>query len=246
VWSVVHVPSVKEEDRRQLNRELEALGKERKQHINRIKSLLACHGIRMNVGKDFLHQMESVRKWDDTPLPEGLVARLKREYERLQMVDGQIREINAERREIIRHAEGPEVDMVRQLLQLRAIGVNSSWQFVMELFAWRKFCNGKEIGGLTGLAPTLKQSGDDYTELGIGKDGIRNVRWMAVEIAWGWLYFQPDSELSRWFWKRFGHGNKRMRRIGIVAVARKLLVALWRYLETGKIPEGAVLKEVII
>lgn len=246
VWSVVRVPSVEEEDRRQLHRGLEALGKERKKHINRIKSLLVCHGIRMNVGKNFLHQMECARKWDGTSLPEGLVVRLKREYKRLQLVDEQIQEIDTERREIVRHAEGPEVDMVRQLLRLKAIGINSAWQFTMELFAWRKFRNAKQIGGLTGLAPTLKQSGEEFTELGIGKDGLRNVRWMAVEIAWGWLHFQPDSELSRWFRKRFGHGNKRMRRIGIVAVARKLLVALWRYLETGKIPEGAVLKDVVI
>jgi transposase len=246
VWSVVRVPSVKEEDRRQLNRELEALGKERKQHICRIKSLLVCHGIRMKVGRDFLGQMESARKWDGSSLPEGLVVRLKREYKRLQMVDEHIREINAERWEIIRHDEAPEIDMVRQLFRLKSIGINSAWQFTMELFAWRKFRNGKEIGGLTGLAPTMKQSGDDYIELGIGKDGLPNVRWMAVEIAWKWLYWQPDSELSRWFWKRFGHGSKRMRRIGIVAVARKLLVALWRYLETGEIPEGAVLKDVVI
>lgn len=246
VWSVVHVPSVEEEDRRQLHRELEALKKERKQHINRIKSLLVCHGIRMNVGKYFLYQIETVRKWDGSSLPEGLVARLKREYKRIEMVDEQIREIETERREIIRYAEGPEMDMVRQLLRLKAIGINSAWQFTMELFAWRKFRNAKEIGGLTGLAPTLKQSGEDSTELGIGKDGIANVRWMAVEIAWGWLYFQPGSELSHWFWERFGHGNKRMRRIGIVALARKLMVALWRYLETGKIPEGAVLKDIII
>lgn len=244
VWSVVRVPSVKEEDRRQLHRELEALKKERTQHINRIKSLLVCHGIRMSVGKDFLHQIESVRKWDRSPLPEGLQARLRREHERMQMVNDQIRAIEAERRAIIRHAKSRDIDMVRQLLQLKAIGVNSSWQFTMELFAWRNFRNAKEIGGLTGLAPTPKQSGDDYMDLGIGKDGIRNVRWMAIEIAWGWLHFQPNSKLSQWYVKRYGHGNKRMRRVGIVALARKLLVALWRYLETGKIPEGAELKPI--
>ena len=135
------------------------------------------------------------------------------------------------------------MDKVRQLIQLKAIGLESSWLFTMEMFAWRKFRNSKEIGAVTGLTPTPRQSGDEYVELGISKAGIRSVRWMAIEIAWGWLRFQPDSELSRWFMKRFGNGTKRMKRVGIVAVARKLLIALWRYLETGKIPEGAVLKQ---
>jgi transposase len=242
VWSVVRVPSVEEEDRRQLHRELEALKKERTQHTNRIKSLLVCHGIRLAVGRLFLLQLENARQWDGSPLPPGLVARLKREYGRIQMANDQIRELEAQRREIIRHEESPAIAKVRQLMRLRAIGVSSAWLFNMELFAWRKFRNGKEIGGVSGLAPTPRQSGDEYVELGISKAGIRNVRWMAIEIAWGWLRYQPDSELSRWFMKRFGHGTKRMQRVGIVALARKLLIALWRYLETGTVPEGAVLK----
>lgn len=242
VWSVVRVPSAEEEDRRQLHRELEALKKERTQHTNRIKSLLVCHGIRLAVGRLFLLQLEKARQWDGSPLPPGLVTRLKREYGRIQMVNDQIRELEAQRREIIRHEESPEIDKVRQLMRLRAIGVSSSWLFNMEMFAWREFRNGKEIGGVSGLAPTPRQSGDEYVELGISKAGIRNVRWMAIEIAWGWLRYQPDSELSRWFMKRFGNGTKRMQRIGIVALARKLLIALWRYLETGTVPEGAVLK----
>lgn len=242
VWSVVRVPSVEEEDRRQLHRELETLKKELTQHSNRIKSLLVCHGIRLAVGSIFLLQLEKARQWDGSPLPPGLVARLKREYGRIQMVDDQIRELEAQRREIIRHEESPAMDKVRQLMRLRAIGVSSAWLFTMEMFAWRKFRNGKEIGGVSGLAPTPRQSGDEYVELGISKAGIRNVRWMAIEIAWGWLRYQPDSELSRWFMKRFGNGTKRMQRIGIVALARKLLIALWRYLETGTVPEGAALK----
>jgi len=108
------------------------------------------------------------------------------------------------------------MDTVRQLIQLKAICANSSWPFTMETFAWRKFRNGKEIGGVSGLAPTPRQSGDERVELGIRKAGIGSVRWMAVEIAWGWLRFQPDSELSRWFLRRFGSGTKRMQRVGIV------------------------------
>ena len=216
VWSVVRVPSVEDEDRRQLHRELGTLKKERTQHSNRIKSLLVCHGIRLAVGSSFLLQLEEARKWDGSALPAELVARLKRKYERIQMVDGQIRELEAQRKEIIHYEESPEMDKVRQLIQLKEIGVSSSWLFTMEMFAWRKFRNAKEIGGVSGLAPIPRQSGDEYVELGISKAGIGIVRWMAVEIAWGWLRFQPDNELSRWFMKRFGSGTKRMQRVGIV------------------------------
>ena len=243
VWSVLHVPSVEEEDRRQLHRELNTLKKERTQHTNRIKSLLVCHGIRLAVRSNFLLELEQVRQWDGSPLPPALVARLQREYARIRPIADQIQELEAQRIEMLRHEESPEMDKVRQLIQLKAIGLESSWLFTMEMFAWRKFRNSKEIGAVTGLTPTPRQSGDEYVELGISKAGNRSVRWMAIEIAWGWLRFQPDSELSRWFMKRFGNGTKRMKRVGIVAVARKLLIALWRYLETGKIPEGAVLKQ---
>ena len=118
----------------------------------------------------------------------------------------------------------------------------------MEFFAWRNFRtilaqgNRKEIGALSGLTPTPSQSGSSYREQGIGKSGNRYVRAMAIEIAWGWLRYQPESKLTRWDEERFARGSSRMRRIGIVAVARKLLIELWRYLETGVIPEGAVLK----
>ena len=112
-----------------------------------------------------------------------------------------------------------------------------------EFFAWRKFKNRKEVGSLSGLAPTPYASGHSDHEQGISKAGNKRMRWMAVEIAWGWLRFQPDSELSRWFQTRFGRGSSRQRRIGIVALARKLLIELWKYLETGIPPSGAELAE---
>jgi transposase len=116
----------------------------------------------------------------------------------------------------------------------------------MEFFGWRGFRNGKEIGGLAGLTPTPHQSGELRHELGIGKAGNRRIRWMAIEGAWCWLRFQPQSALSKWYEERFGHGGPRMRKIGIVALARKLLIALWRFLETGVVPEGAELKKRIV
>ncbi|TET82115.1 MAG: IS110 family transposase [Anaerolineales bacterium] len=242
VWSVVHVPSLEAEDKRHLHRELATLKTDRTRHINRIKGLLVGQGVRIPVKADFLERLESIRLWNGSPLPAGLRSRLEREYACLQFVAQQIKELEAERKELIRTSTDPSVEKVRQLLRLRGIGDNSAWLYVMEFFGWRSFRNRREVGALAGLTPTPHQSGDESREQGISKAGNRPVRAMAIEIAWGWLRHQPHSDLSRWFQQRFGHGSKRMRKIGIVALARKLLVALWRYLEYGEIPAGAQLK----
>jgi len=243
VWSVVNPPSPEEEDQRQLHRDLMALKRERTHHINRIKGLLASQGIKMAIKTDFLTQLEMVRLWDGSRLGDGLRDRLEREYQRYQLVQSQIRQIDQVRREAIRSDETAALEQVRQLLRLKGIGVNSAWVYVMEFFAWRNFRNRRELGSLAGLAPTPYQSGDGGREQGISKAGNRPVRAMAIEIAWAWVRHQPDSALSIWYQKRFGHGNSRIRRIGIVALARKLLIALWRYLEFGVIPEGAQFKQ---
>jgi transposase len=242
VWSVVRVPTVEQEDSRQLHRDLEALRGERTRHINRIKGLLASYGVRMRGGAGFLVRLETRRLWDGRPLPIGLKKRLVREYERLGMVKGQIKQVEAERGDLVKRSESPDVEMVRQLLCLRGIGINSGWLYVMEFFGWREFRNGREVGALAGLVPTPHQSGDDAWERGISKAGNRHIRSMASQIGWAWLRYQPESKLSRWYQERFGTGSGRLRRIGIVALARKLLVDLWRYLEDGVIPEGAELK----
>jgi len=114
--------------------------------------------------------------------------------------------------------------------------------YVMEFFSWRGFRNRREVGALAGLTPTLNQSGEEAKECGISKAGNRPVRAMAIEIAWSWLRYQPDSALSRWYQYRFAEGSSRVRRIGIVALGRKLLIELWKYLQTGVVPEGAYLK----
>ncbi len=168
---------------------------------------------------------------------------MEREYQRYQLVQTQIRQIDQLRREAIRNGDTPALEQVRHLLRLKGIGINSAWVYVMEFFAWRNFRNRREVGALAGLAPTPYQSGDGSREQGISKAGNRPVRAMAIEIAWAWVRHQPDSALSIWYQKRFGHGNSRIRRIGIVALARKLLIALWRYLEFGVIPEGAQFKQ---
>ena len=242
VWSVLRVPSLEAEDNRHLHRQLLALKAERTRHTNRIQGLLVSQGVRMSVGSDWMQALARVRLWDGSALPAGLRARLEREYACLTFVDQHIQELEAERREILRTSDDSSVAKVRQLLRLRGIGPNSAWLFVMEFFEWRDFHNRREVGRLAGLAPTPYQSGDEARELGIDKAGNSFVRPMAIEIAWSWLRHQPRSELSVWYQARFGQGSKRLRKIGIVALARKLLIALWRYLETGQLPAGAQLK----
>lgn len=181
--------------------------------------------------------------WDGNPLPANLQVRLLRESQRTRALEQQMDELNAEREKAIREGQGEALNQVRRLLSLRGIGPNSAWLFVMELFGWRKFQNRRELGALAGLTPMPYQSGGRFQEQGIGKSGNPDIRSMAIEIAWGWLRYQPESQLSRWYADRFGKGSARLRRIGIVALARKLLIALWRYLETGVMPTGAILKQ---
>ncbi len=242
VWSVVHVPSVEAEDQRQVHRELEALKSERTRHTNRMTSLLITQGIRLRVGRDFLARLEQVRLWDGSLVPEGLRSRLKREWERWSLVQEQILELGRQRRKALREAQNRGAQEARKLYLLRAIGESYSWLASTEFFAWRDFRNSRQVGGLSGLAPTPFSSGSSEREQGIGKDGNRRLRAMTIEVAWGWLRYQPQSELSKWFQERYGPGSSRSRRVGIVALARKLLVALWRYLETGVPPKGAVFK----
>jgi len=242
VWSVVHVPSVEAEDQRQLHRELEALKSERTRHTNRVTSLLVTQGIRLKVNWDFLVRLNKARLWDGSPVPVGMRCRLEREYLRWVLVQEQIVALEKQRLVALRTAQDRGAETARRLFRLRGIGENYAWLASMEFFAWRKFRNRRQVGGLSGLAPTPFSSGSLHREQGIGKDGNRRLRAMTIEIAWGWLRFQPDSELSKWFQQRYGPGSRRSRRVGIVALARKLLVELWRYLETGVVPEGAVLK----
>jgi transposase len=244
VWSVVHVPSLEAEDQRQLHRELLILKREQTHHINRIKGILISQGVEMEVGKDFLEQMEGVRLWDGSCLPTGIQTLLRREFERLALVRAQILQIERIRKEVLRTSEEASIEQVRRLLKLKGIGVNSAWVYVMEFFSWREFRNRRELGSLSGLAPTPYASGESSHERGISKAGNRPVRAMAIEIAWSWLRNQPESQLSRWYDRRFAKGGSRIRRIGIVALARKLLIALWKYLEYGTLPEGAQLKPV--
>ncbi|HXI38726.1 MAG TPA: IS110 family transposase [Bryobacteraceae bacterium] len=243
VWSVVQVPTPEEEDARQLHRELITLSRQATQHTNRIKALFAGFGLTIEVDRHFPRKLKELRQWDGTPVPKALQQRLLCEFERLQVVNRQARRLQQQRVKEVRVKKSPAVQQVRKLLGLKGIGIGSSWLYVHEFFAWRKFKNRKEVGSLAGLTPTPYASGQIDHEQGISKAGNKLMRWMAVEIAWNWLRYQPDSELSRWFYTRFGRGSSRQRRIGIVALARKLLVQLWKYLETSVPPAGAQLAD---
>jgi transposase len=242
VWQVVKVPSVEAEDQRHLHRGLETLKQERASTTTRLKSLLSSQGIRLTSLTNLPDQLDALRLWDGSPIPPGLRRRILRVYAHHTFLSQQIAEVEAERRSQLQTSSEASIAKVRQLMLLKGIGINGAWLLVMEFFGWRAFKHRREVGGLAGFTPTPYQSGESAREQGITKSGNRHVRWMTTELAWSWLRLQPGSTLSCWFHQRFGHGGKRLRRMGIVAVARKLLIALWRFLETGALPEGADLK----
>lgn len=190
-------------------------------------------------------QLDQVQQWDGSPRPAALRTRLKRAWPQVGFLTVHIQTLEAERRALLRRREDPGIAQVRQLFTLRGIGVKSAWLYVMAFFAWRDFQTPKQVGALAGLTPTPYQSGQSRHELGIAKAGHRHIRAMAIEIAWAWRRFQPASALSQWYERRFGAGSARLRKLGIVALARKLLIALWRFLKTGGLPEGAVLKTAV-
>jgi transposase len=242
---VVHVPSVVEEDARQLNRELERLGKESTAHSNRMKALLFSRGIR-----DFepmrQDRLATLRTWNGEPLPPRLMHELVREYRRLALLQEQLAEVEAERDKLLDPSQSaPETvamrDKMQRLTRLVSFGPAFSTRLVGEVY-YRTFNNRRQVGSFVGLVGCPYDSGETRREQGISKAGNRRARTTLIEAAWLWTRFQPDSALSQWFRRRVGDQKGRIKRIAIVAVARKLAVALWRYLETGLIPEGAKLK----
>ena len=242
VWSVVRVPEPEVEDIRQLSRGIERLKSERRQHRMRIDSLLVKMGVRLAGigGKGW------PEAWAERVAALGLGPHLTfeliQEGERLALVERQLSDLKARREALVAASDSRIARSTRALRRLGAIAQESSFVFAAELFGWRTFANRRELAGAVGLTGTPFQSGESEHEQGISKAGNARMRTMLVEIAWCWIRLQPQSALARWWRSRFGAGNKRTRRIGLVALARKLLVALWRYLEHGIVPEGATLK----
>jgi transposase len=243
VWSVVHVPTVADEDRRQLHRGLKDLQRQQTECSNRIQGLLASLGLTAAVDADFRTTLAGLRDWAGQPVPSGMQQRLLQEYAVWEALHRQVRDAANEQERRLREGTEPYLEKVRRLLGLKAVGVRSAWVLVSELFAWRDIKNGKELGALVGLTPVPYDSGKSRREQGISKAGNKHVRSLIVELAWLWLRWQPDSALSQWYQRRFGAGNKRARKVGIVALARKLLIALWRYVEQGELPPGAAEKD---
>ena len=241
VWRVVRVPSEAEEDARHQHRMRETLQQERTRLINRLHGLLTTQGVTVPVRADFLERLATVRRWDGTPLPPGLHARLQRGWAQLAELTRQLAEIDAARAACPVDPATETGRWVTRLQTLRGMGSIGAWSLATEIFGWRQIRNGRQLGALVGVVPAPYQSGDTAHDRGITRAGNRHVRRMIVQLAWSWLRYQPDSALSRWYRERFDHG-RRLRRIGIVALARKLLIAWWRYGETGLIPEGATLK----
>ena len=245
VCSMVRPPSPEEEDRRRLTRERATLLKERIQHTNRIKGLLYGQGIidYDPLRKDRLARLDALETGDGRPLPERLKAEIRRELERVERVASQIAAVERERDALIEatsEAAGPGTPAAA-LARLKGIGGELGALLWLEAL-FRRFDNRRQIAAYAGLAPSPWQSGGTEREQGISKSGTRRLRHAMVELAWFWLRHQPDSALSAWFRERVGPGRGRVRRIAIVALARKLLVALWRYTTQGVVPQGAAFK----
>src|ERR1700745_1478308 len=244
-WSVVRVPSVAEEDARRLHRERDRLVSERVQHVNRIKGLCALQGVYdyQPLRPQAMARLEQLRTAQGISLPPRLKSEIKRELQRLELVVEMIATLEAERDAIVEDEASTHVNAkkIQNLHQLKAIGPEFAAVLVGEIFH-RDFNNRRQLASYVGFAPSPFQSGNVAHDQGISKAGNCKGRTTGIELAWLWLRYQPDSDLSVWFRARVGTTKGRIRRIAIVALARKLLVALWGYFETGVVPRGAVLK----
>jgi transposase len=244
VVRIVRVPSIEQEDARRGSRERERLVTEQTGHTNRIKALVRLTG--MAVGnprrRNWLGWLEQQRDWQGQPLPPHLLAEVKREHARLMLVREQLAVLEQIQAAAASPAVAAPMAKRRDLLQrLKALGPAFTSTLVHELF-YKDFRNRREVASYTGLTPSPWCSGSIDREQGISKSGNRRVRHKAIELAWLWLRHQSDSALSQWFRTRTANAGKRAKRIAIVALARKLIVALWRYLTTGLVPAGVTMK----
>jgi transposase len=240
-FSAVCVPSEEQEADLRVHRERERLVKERGAHRTRMKSLLALHGI--EVSNPAKVDIERLRDWEGKALVGPWAEELRREQQRLRLVEAQLRGLEQQQAAALAQCPSPAMQKARKLLRLKGVGPQSSWLLTHECFAWRSFRNRKQLGAFAGLCGTPFDSGETLREQGISKAGSGRVRTTTIELGWNWVRWQPDSALTKWFIDNYVRkGSKRSKRKGIVALARKLLVALWKYLEQDLVPEGAILK----
>ena len=241
-WRVVRVPSVAAAEARHAERSWATVQAERTRVINRLKGVWTTAGVRLRLDASFLERLATARLWDGTLVPPGLQARLRRSWAQLAFLTEQRQALKTARAAQELDATTATGRAVTALQTVTGIGPIGAWVLATESFGWRQIRNGRELGALVGLVPAPFQSGETSHDLGITRAGNKHVRRVMVQLAWSWLRYQPNSALAQWYQRRFGDGGRRMRRIGIVALARKLLIALWRLVKDGVIPEGAVVK----
>ena len=241
-WRVVHVPTPEAEAARQLTREITTVRVDRTAVRNRILGLLATLGIRSELSRHFPARVAHLETGDGRPLAAAWRDRLAREWAHLQAIEERLTTLQTIRDTAIAAATDRVAQVAKRLCQLRGVAQTSAALYSAELFGTRTFTNGRQIGALTGLAPVPYRSDQRVQDQGISKAGRAELRRVSIQVAWCWLRWQPDSALAAWFRRRFAAAGGRSRRIGIVAVARKLVIALWRFVEYGVVPDGAHLK----
>jgi transposase len=240
MWQVVHVPSRDAEDARQASRGLTTLQAERTRYRNRIRGLLALHGVsRVRLDAQLPDRLPMLTDWAGVPLPVGVVARILETYRLLHAVETERQRARRIERQQVRAPQA--VTCAQRLARVRGVAARGATVLADELFG-RGLRNRREVGALSGLVSAPYRSGTIQRDQGLVRSGVPAVRRIAIELAWAWLRYQPTSALAQWYRRRFGGGGAVTRRIGIVALARRVLIALWRYHETGIMPEGALLK----
>jgi transposase len=241
VWSVVQVPTPEAEAARQVTREIETVRRDRMRLRSRLQGLLATQGIRCALTRGFEARLEQLSTGDGRPLPPRWRARLAREWAHLQVIETRLRTLRTERTAAVRQADPRAATVARQIATLRGFAETGATICSTELFGTRTFRNRKQVGALLGLVPVPHRSDQMVRDLGISKAASAEMRRLSIQLAWCWVRWQPDSALTQWFHRRFG-STGRSRRVGIVPVARKLMIAVWRFVAFGVLPEGARLK----
>jgi transposase len=240
MWQVVHVPSREAEDARQASRGLTTLQAERTRYRNRIRGLLALHGVwRVRLDAQLPTRLATLTDWQGVGLPAGVVARILATFRLLQAVDAECVQARRLERQPLRPPVA--VTCAQRLARVRGVAARGATVLADELYG-RGLQNRRQVGALSGLVSAPYRSGTIQRDQGLVRSGVPAVRRIAIELAWAWLRYQPTSALTQWYQRRFGTGGAVTRRIGIVALARRVLIALWRYSDTGIVPAGALLK----
>jgi len=240
-WREVRVPSAADEAARQVSRERTALTQEQTRLINQMRGWLATWGCALP-GKRAATWWTTVRDWAGVALPAEVQARLARADARWTVLETQIAALDTQQQQAT--AAAPADSALGRLVHLKGVATTGASVLLAEGLVWRAFRNRREIGGILGFAPTPYASGESQHEQGISRAGNARLQAVSIQLAWSWVRWQPASALAQWYHHRFAGGGTRARRIGIVAVARKLVIALWRYATTGVVPAGAILKGV--